>query len=327
MNPIGLGLIGLGRHGMRYAQHVLTELPQARLVAVCRRDIGQGLTFAQQHNLHFYVDYRELIADPQVDALLVVTSPSLTRPIALEAIRKGKPLLIEKPLAVTAAEARQITESAHEANVPLMTAHTLRYDGTIAKLKDIAFEIGGWNYMVLTARMEQRAHSEEEIQGWKGRGALLEIGIHLLDLVRFLTEDEVEEVHCELGQPSPEEPEERAWGRLLTQSGLPCLLDVSRVSESRVTRAEIIGKNGQILADWTTSTVELVTQKIHREKHVIPPTPTVLRILQEFVDALQSGRKPAITGLDGLRAVEIAEACYESAHIGKPIRLNRTINQ
>lgn len=325
MNTIGIGLIGLGRHGMRYAQHLLTQLPQARLVAVCRRDVGQGLTFAQQHNLRFYADYRELIADSQVEAVLVVTSPSLTLPIALEAIRKGKPLLIEKPLAVTAAEASQIVQSATKANVPLMTAHTLRYDGTISKLKDIAFEIGAWKYMVLTARMEQRAHSAEEIRGWKGQGALLEIGIHLLDLVRFLTGDEVEEVHCELGHPSPDEPEERAWGRLLTQSGLPCLLDVSRVSESRITRAEIIGENGQIMADWTTSTVELVTQKIHREKHVIPPTPTVLRVLQEFVDALQTGRKLAITGLDGLRAVEIAEACYESANIGKAIQLNRNI--
>ena len=159
MNTIGIGLIGLGRHGMRYAQHVLTQLPQARLVAVCRRDVGQGLTFAQQHNLRFYADYRELIADSQVEAVLVVTSPSLTLPIALEAIRKGKPLLIEKPLAVTAAEATQIVESATKANVLLMTAHTLRYDGTISKLKEITGEIGAWKYMVLTARMEQRAHS------------------------------------------------------------------------------------------------------------------------------------------------------------------------
>ena len=323
MNTIGIGLIGLGRHGMRYAQHVLTQLPQGRLVAICRRDIGQGLTFAQQHNLRFYSDFRELIADTQVEAVLVVTSPSLTLPIALEAIRKGKPLLIEKPLAVTAAEARQIAESAAKANVPLMTAHTLRYDGTIRKLREIAFEIGTWQYMALTARMERRAHSAEEIRGWQGHGALLEIGIHLLDLVRFLTEDEVDEVQCELGSPAPDEPEERTWGRLLTQSGLPCLLDVSRVSQSRTTRAEIIGTTGQILADWTTSTVELVTKKIHREKHVIPPAPTVLRVLEEFVEVVQTGRQPAITGLDGLRAVEIAEACYESAKMGKAVRLNR----
>ena len=111
MTPIHIGLIGLGRHGTRYARHLLEDIPQARLVAVCRRNAKEGRAFAQSHNLHFYKDYRDLIADPQVEAVLVVTAPSLTLSIAQEAIRYQKPLLIEKPLAIHGADAREIVES------------------------------------------------------------------------------------------------------------------------------------------------------------------------------------------------------------------------
>ena len=108
MTPIGVGLIGLGRHGMRYAKHLLEEKPLSRLVAVCRRNAQEGMTFAKSNNLSFYKDFRGLIADPQVEAVLVVTAPSLTLPIAREAIHHQKPLLIEKPLAIHEADAREL---------------------------------------------------------------------------------------------------------------------------------------------------------------------------------------------------------------------------
>ena len=126
---------------MRYARHLLEGKPPARLVAVCRRNAQEGMNFAKSNNLSFYTDFRHLIADPQVEAVLVVTAPSLTLPIAREAIRHQKPLLIEKPLAIHAADAREIVESADAQGIPVMTAQTLRYDATILKLKEIAKRI------------------------------------------------------------------------------------------------------------------------------------------------------------------------------------------
>ena len=111
MPGIRIGLIGLGRHGMRYAQHMRELAPRATLVAVCRRDALQGAAFADTHGLRFHNDFRALIADPHVDAVVVVTPPSLTSVICGEAIRANKPLLIEKPLAMSGAVARTMAEA------------------------------------------------------------------------------------------------------------------------------------------------------------------------------------------------------------------------
>jgi predicted dehydrogenase len=306
---------------MRYAQHLLREVPEARLVAVCRRNAKEGLHFAKSHNLHFYEDFRELIVDPQVDAVLIVTAPSLTLPIAREAFRHEKPLLIEKPLAIHAADAREIVESANTRGIPLMTAQTLRYDATILKLKEIAPRIGKWKYLPLTARMEHREHSKEDIRAWENRGVLLEMGIHLLDLARFLTGEEIQEVYCELDRAVPKVPEDQAWIRLTTHSGLRCFLDVSRVSSHRVTRAEIVGERGQAGADWSTSRVHITSHQTQREDYQLPPTHTLRSVLHDFFQALKNHSPMPITGVDGLRAVELADACYESAAAGRPIRL------
>ncbi|MDX1410738.1 MAG: Gfo/Idh/MocA family oxidoreductase [Nitrospirales bacterium] len=321
MTPIGVGLIGLGRHGMRYAKHLLEGNPPSRLVAVCRRNAQQGMTFAKTNNLSFYKDFRGLIADPRVEAVLVVTAPSLTLPIAREAIRHQKPLLIEKPLAIHGADAREIVERADSHSIPLMTAQTLRYDAAILKLKEIGLKIGKWKYLSLTARMEHREHSKEDIQAWANRGVILEMGVHLFDLVRFLTGEEIREVYCELVSPDHQGPEDQAWIRLTTHSGLLCFLDVSRVSSNRVTRAEIIGEKGQVCADWSKSTVHLSTHQNHPEEYQLPATHTLLSVLQAFSLALKNHDPMPITGLDGQRAVELADACYQSAAAGRPIEL------
>ncbi len=306
---------------MRYAQHLLRDIPQARLVAVSRRNAHKGLEFAQNYHLHFYQDFRDLITDPQVDAVLVVTAPSLTLPIAREAIRHKKPLLIEKPLAIHVADAREIVESALARDVPIMTAQTLRYDATILKLKEVAPRIGKWMYLPLTARMEHRRHPKEDNQAWENRGVILEMGVHLFDLARFLTGENIREVYCESDKLGTETPEDQAWIRLTTNSGLRCYLDVSRVSSHRVTRAEIVGEQGYAYADWAKSTVHLSTPQSQGENYQFPPTLTLVSVLQGFTQALRNHSPMPITGLDGQRAVELADACYQSAAAGRPVAL------
>ena len=318
---MNVGIIGLGRHGTRYAHHLLTPESPGKLVAICRRDPEQGRAFADQHQLRFHQQYQSLIRDPEVEVIIVVTPPSLNKTIAIEAIHNRKPLLIEKPLAISSTEARQIVEHAAQANVPLMTAQTLRYDATIVKLKEWGQEIGQWQYLSLTSRLEQRPHSPEEMNAWNRRGAILEIGIHLLDLVRFLTGEEVREVYCEIPESDLGAPENQAWGRLTTLSGIPCLLDISRVSNSRMTRVELIGQTGQLRVNWTTGFVTLLKQRNPLKKHQLPPTPTIQYVLNDFIYALKTGTPMPITGEDGLRAVEIAEACYESASLKQAVRL------
>lgn len=321
MGVVGIGLIGLGRHGMRYARHLLEPLPQTRLVAVCRQDSVQGAAFAAEHGLRFHRDYRRLIADPAVDAVVVVTPPALTRAICLEAVRVRKPLLIEKPLAPSGGAAREMVEAAAAAGVPLMTAQTLRFDPVIAALKaDLAFA-GPRRYLLLTSRMEHRPDLRGVPAHYGGRGVLLEVGVHLLDLVRFLTGEEVAQVWCELEPALPSGPEDRAFVSLRTVSGMPAIVDVSRMAGGRVCRAEWIGEEGQLLADWARHRLTRIADDPAECVRPVEGPPTVATVLRSFVDGLLRGTAMPVTGLDGQRAVEIADACYESAAKGATVRL------
>lgn len=323
MKSLGLGLIGLGRHGQRYARHLLEGIPHCQLMAICRRDSAKGQVFATEHGLQFYQDHHDLIADPHIQAILLVTPPAEAIPIALEVIRQNKPLLIEKPLGCTSLDAQQVVKEAARIKTPLMVAHTLRYEDTIIQLKNHGAEIGNWQYLVLTNRLE--APSDHNSQHSPHRqGALLEIGIHQLDMVRFLTGQEVRQVDCEMERHHPEGPDVRAWVSLKTESGLPCLLDISRLSKSRVTRAEIIGETGQLIADWTSRS--LIHVKEDGASISLPITstkPTIPKVISDFVHAIQTGTPMPITGLDGLRAVEMADACYESAKTQSIVALKK----
>ncbi len=321
MTRLGVGLIGLGRHGLRYVKHLLEDLPEVRLVAVSRRDASQGQAFADARGLRFYQDYRGVIADDTVEVVVAVTPPSLNLRIGREAIRAGKPVLIEKPLARTGHEARELVEVATAAKVPIMTAHTLRFDAAIRMLKQRQAEAGAPRYVVLTQRGEPRPEVVRDADDYGGRGVLLEIGVHLLDQVRFLTDDEVAEVRCSVVGAAGAGPEHQVLACLYTRGGVPCVVDVSRVSASRAGHVEWIGSDHQLIADWIGRRFTKLSPGGHREEQATEEQPTVLGVLRAFLGALQTRGSMPISGLDGQRAVELADACYESAATGKPVRV------
>jgi predicted dehydrogenase len=322
MKPIPLGLIGIGRHGSRYLQHLVSVETGGKLAAISRRNREEGERLATEHSLRFYPNYHDLIADSAIQAVLIVTPPSLNLPIALKAIRHGKAVLLEKPLALNPTQARQIVEAATKANISVMTAQTLRYEPAIRQLQAIASSLGQWQYLVCTMRLEPRPVSPGKNTSWSNYGALMEFGIHLLDLIRVLTQDEVHSVSADLGFQIGNGPEHRAFIKVITRRGLPCYLDISRVSQGRVTRAEIMGSNGQALADWTTNIVRKISGRNEILDYHCPSGATLIEVLRDFCQAIQTGSPMPITAEDGLRAVEIADACYRSAQTGKSVFLD-----
>ncbi len=322
MRDIGIGLIGLGRHGLRYARHLLQDITRARLVAVCRKTAERGHGLGPGHEVRCYGDYRRLVADPEVDAVVVVAPPTLARPICLAAVEAKKPILIEKPLATTGAEARTIVQAAACAGVPLMTAQTLRFDSTVRAFRARLPTVGRRRYLTLTTRIEPAVQGRRDPHDYGGRGVLLEVGVHLLDLVRFLTEEEVREVRCELEDSSGLGVETRAFVTLRTAGGLSCVIDVSRESPVRTSRAEWIGEGGQLVADWFHHRLIVHSSDGACAAHDLEPRPTIVAVLDAFLDALMRGAPMPVSGEDGQRAVEIADACYESAGTGKTVRLS-----
>jgi len=315
-HPLGIGLIGVGRHGSRYVRHLLHDMPDASLVAICRKRTGERAEELSLPSIPVYGDYRALIADPLVQAVIVVTPPTLCREICLEAVRVGKPLLIEKPLAPTAHEAREMVRAADQGRVLLMTAHTLRFDSAIEEVKNTLPQLGVLRSAAMTSHIEFSSSTLATTEAFGRRGALLEVGIHLLDAVRYLTGDEVREVRCHMEPVPPPGPEAKAVVELTTVKGVACRLDIARVAAERIACMEWIGSEGRVTADWHQHRLTKQDRSGNRKEWTVKPWPTILSVLRGFVHAVRTDSCPPVTGKDGQKAVEIAEACYRSAELG-----------
>jgi len=320
--PIPVGLIGVGRHGSRYLRHLLDEDTGGRLVAISRQQVNEGRRQAAEHHLQFYPDYRDLIADPAIQTVLVVTPPALNKPIALEAIAHQKALLLEKPLALNSSEGRQIVEAANQAGVPLMTGHTLRYEPVIRAIQDASSTIGPWRSLSGTMHLEERPDTKTSQE--TGLGILLEFGIHLLDWVRVMMPEGPLTVSANMTHATPHAPEQYADITLTTPSGLSCRLDIARVNTKRVTHIEVVGTRDRIRGDWTTGQVQTFKKEKLTSQEFFPATPTIVLMLKDFFRALRTDKRVPITGEDGLRAVELVEACYQAAQTGQKVHVKET---
>jgi predicted dehydrogenase len=284
---------------------------------VCRRHPEEGFHVPGAESVKVYGDALALIADPSVDVIVVVTPPIYSSEICRLAAQARKPLLIEKPLATTATDARTMVAQAREAGVPLMTAQTLRFDNTIQQMKKLQSSIGHPRQLELVFHIEMRKTAPDHANGYGKRGAVLEIGVHMLDLVRFLTGEEVQEVRCTMDRHPPSAPETRASVHLTTVGGIGCQIEIARVVGSRTGRALWVGSEGQVEADWMQRRIRCVDSAgIETMNANPPPSQTVLQALTAFLQAVKDHTSMPITGEDGCQAVEIAEACYQSARHG-----------
>jgi len=316
---IGMGLIGLGRHGARYAKHLLDGVPGCRLAAVSRQDAQAGERFANDHGVPFCADWRDLLRRSDVQAVLIVTPPSLNREICLAAADAGKALLIEKPLARSTAEAKEMVEAARVAGVPLMTAQTLRFTPVLRRLREQLATIGQVEYFSLCMRAERPPHAWLDQKDKAGGGVVLEIGIHHFDLLRYLTDQEAVEVRAETARLHTKQVEDLAQVRFTLASGAGCFVELSRVSGGRLCRAEAIGQKGQLIADVGPGILTRVEGWQVVDVGSVPDRPTIEIVLETFARSLKDKTPMPVSGEDGLRAVAMAEAAYRSATLGTPV--------
>ncbi|MFQ5829686.1 MAG: Gfo/Idh/MocA family protein [Candidatus Methylomirabilia bacterium] len=320
MDVISFGLIGLGRHGSRYARHLMADVPGARLVAVCRRNREGGEAFARNHGLTFYAEPQALLADPRVEAVAIVVPPALHRDLCLAAIGHRLPFVVEKPMAPSLAEAQEILGAAEQAGVRGTVAHTLRFDSVVRSLKAEIPHFGGID--VLTIRQRMEGFSRTWIDDPDSGGILRHIGVHALDLIRFLREEEVSSLYCEITRISSIHTEDCFAAVLrLHGDGAVALVNAVGGTSGREGRIEVIGDGGLLVADYTRGSLKRRKGTRSITLPVSPAVPTVRECLAAFVAWLAGGPAPPVSLQDGLRAVELVDACHRSAATHTLVRL------
>ena len=320
---LSIGLIGVGRHGQRYARHLAAGVRGASLAAISRRNAEAGRRLAARLGCAYHRDWRDLVADPAVEAVCLTVPPGLHGPMARAVARAGKPLLVEKPLATTAQAARAICNAFSKASLTLMVAHTLRYSPAIRTLKARMGGIGPPQAIHGAMRQQPLPHAWKRDPHLAGGGCLLQIGVHLFDAIRYLTGEEVSRVWCQARRVNNPVLEDVASAVLTLQpSGALCAVETSKVSGGRTGSLTVVGERGQLVADFLAGSLIKVVGRTSRPLAVRGPSHAIVAVLEDFSRAVRHRRPPPITGEDGLAAVRIAQACSRSAAQGRPVRLN-----
>lgn len=189
MSELKIGLIGTGSISESHLQAYQAN-PKVKLIAVCDLNEERVRNTAEKYNIpHVYTDYRELLANPEIQAVSICTWNNSHAEISIAALRAGKNVLCEKPLCKTVDEALQIEQAVRETGKLLQVGYVRRHASNIAVLKKFidAGDLGGIYYA--KASLIRRLGNPG---GWfadrerSGGGPLIDIGVHAIDLCWYL---------------------------------------------------------------------------------------------------------------------------------------------
>lgn len=312
LNSIRIGLIGPGRHGRRYAAHIRKDIAGLTLAAISRRSL-EGKRQAKEWGAAYFADWQELVASPQVDAVILAATPNLNLAVARHCAVQKKPLLVEKPLATTAAQAEEIVDLCRTAGIPLTVAQTLRFNSAILALRQFLFMAGPLHYFHASQRLEKTVHDWLDDPEVAGAGVILHTAVHVFDALRFITGREVLRLKAKRFCRHNQKCEDLFMAMFEMEGELVGTMDASKVGPARTGRFEFVGENGQLQGDQIHNFVEFVSGVDVSSLAVAAPAATIIPLLNSWRDYLVGKGENPVPGEEGAAAVAIAEACLLSA--------------
>ncbi len=314
MRKLRVAVIGAGFWGRNHARN-LNELNETRLVAVCDKDEARAKAVAELFGVETYTDSREMLNRKDVEAVTVCTWSTNLATETMKALKAGKHVLVEKPMANNVQEARKIVDLAKEKHLHLMVGFLMRFIPGVKRIKEAADkgEIGTLVYA--TAR---------RVSEWPERigdvGVVKDLAIHDIDITRYLFGDDPVEVYAKAGSLRHKQFEDHAQILLTFKGGKTAFIEANWLTPYKIRKLIVTGSKAIMTLDYITQEITLETsgQTVAPRYEVKEP----LRLeLKHFANSILNDKEPVITGVDGLKAVQIAEAALKSAQKGTAIKL------
>lgn len=251
------GIVGCGAVTEVKSGPAFSKVPDSSLVAVMRRDGEKARDYAQRHGVpRWYDDAAALIADPDVDAIYVATPPSSHREYALMAIAAGKPVYVEKPMAIDHDECLDIIAAGEAAGVPVFVAY---YRRTLPRFRTIARLLGDGAIgtprianVLLHHPLEDRYRDPGNLP-WtvrpeiSGGGIFVDIGCHTLDILDFLLGPIADARGMTTNQAKAYAAEDTVAMAFRFESGVLGTGLWNFAADRREDRVEVIGDRGRLV--------------------------------------------------------------------------------
>lgn len=331
MNDLRIAIISFEHmHATSYAS-AFDHVKGAKLVAIADSDPERLAWIKETYPKvpAFYSDYKQMLDTDQVDGVIICSSNRDHLPIALECASRKKHILCEKPLGPTVEDSQKIIDAAKNAGVTLMTAFPVRFSPSISETRRLIHE--GQLGKIFGGNTSNHGSMPG---GWfvekekSGGGAVIDHTVHVVDVLRWMLDDEVESVYAEHGTRLHDHLAVEDVGELILKFRKGAVISLD-TSWSRPKSYSIWGDVKIALkGDKANATLNCFPQQIHHfddrnMKHsgFNMGEDLDLLMVQEFVDCVHEGRTPLVTGEDGLKAVEVAMAAYKAAETGQPVTL------
>lgn len=334
----GIGVVGLGIIGSQHVERLADPAIPARLVGVHDADGAVTVDFARAHGVPGCTNLQDLLAQDGLDAVIIAVPSGLHRDLTIAALEAGKHVLLEKPIEVNVAAADEILRASRKAGTVLSVASQRRFADANGFIKRL-LEAGGLG-RVTSATVEVplwRTQAYYDSAGWRGTwamdggGALMNQGVHLVDLALWLLGD-VEELYAHTGQLAHEriEVEDTVTITARLRSGaLLTFLATTAAHAPPPIRMAIMGDRGSVvtldeqITHFATvdgpQDVEFAPREGEEARHSEVEHQQRLQLL-DFLAALRGEKPPLVTAEQARNALAFIEAVYESGRTGRPVR-------
>ena len=330
---VNIGVIGAGRIGRMHAENLAFRIPDAHVPAVSDiiPEAAEGCATAcnipKAHD-----DYRRILDDPEVDAILICSSTDTHTRFIIEAAQAGKHIFCEKPIDFDLKVIDQALEAVRQAGVKLMIGFNRRFDPGIRNARDLVAsgKLGVPHLVRITSR-DPKAPPIEYVK--VSGGLFYDMTIHDFDMCRYIIGQEATEVYAvggclvdpAIGQVGDIDT---AMITLTYESGAYCSIDNSRQAVYGYDqRVEVFCSEGCVIVgnqtpyNNTVLTKESVSEPLPQYFFIERYTEAYLEEMRLFIRSVRDDSEPAVTGRDGKIPVVMAKAANESLAAGQPVKI------
>jgi len=331
---LSVGIIGVGRIGKVHTMSIMNHIPMVRVKGITDVNMNAANEWAEEAGIEkVYKDYKEMLADAEIDAVLICSATDTHMEIAIAAAEAGKHIFCEKPVDLSVEKVKKILESVEKAGVKFQVGFNRRFDHNFRKAKELieSGTIGDLHLLKITSRDPGLPHMEYlKVCG----GIFMDMTIHDFDMAGFLTGSEAEEVYTAAAcLIDPRVAELGDYDTLLVtikfKNGAMCCIDNSReAAYGYDQRAEAFGSKGKVetgndypsTAQWSTGDGVFSEKPLYffLERYMA----SFAEEMKQFMNAVIDDAKIPVTGEDFLRALRLGLAAQKSAKEGRPVKLS-----
>ncbi|WP_461866391.1 UDP-N-acetylglucosamine 3-dehydrogenase [Thermococcus sp.] len=311
-----VGVVGVGSMGFHHAR-VYSELAKegkVELVGVADANLERAKGVSQKFGTISYGDYKEL-AKEKLDAVSIAVPTSLHKQVALEFIKHGTNILVEKPIAESIESAETIIQAAEREDVILMVGHIERFNPAVLKLKEL-IERGELGKIVTISakRVGPMAARIRDV------GIIIDLGVHDIDVISYLFDEPIEEVYARAGNVvHPAGVEDHALITLGFRNGSG-IVETNWLTPHKIRTLNVVGTGGIAYLDYIEQTLKLYNDEWIKEAKINKREP-LRNELEHFIKCVKKKKRPIVDGKAGLHALRVALLAQESAKTGKVLEV------